>query len=267
MLALLAQATTAAPPDAGAAAVAPGKENLCEIVTAMFSRGDLLAHPEHMLNHLQALSLVWAVIFLTAGLVCLFSGYRYYKTVIVVLALAIGMFSGYYLGLRMDAGTNPTNARYIIGGCLAALFAVVCFPLMKYAVAVLGGLIGAFIGANAWAAIAVQAAHGHETVAAQNYWIGALVGLIIFGMLAFILFKASLVMSTSISGSTLAVMGAMALLLQVPQWRGTVSNSVSSHAVILPMLVLVPAVIGLIHQGVTSPAGKGGGGGKEKAAA
>lgn len=258
MLAALAQAAQPAHASRGAA---PITNNLFDIITGMFSRGDLLAHPEHMLHHLEALSMVWAVIFLTAGLVCMLSGYRYYKSIVIILALAIGMFGGYYLGLRMDSGSNPTNARYIIGGCLAALLGVVCFPLMKYAVAAIGGLIGAFIGANAWSAVAFQS---QAAASADNYWIGALVGLLVFGMLSFILFKTSVVMFTSVSGSTLAVMGAMALLLQVPAWRGAVSNGITSHAVIVPMLVLVPAVIGLILQGSSAA---GGGGGDDKAAA
>ena len=67
-------------------------------------------------------------------------------------------------------------------------------------------------------------------------------------MLAFILFKLSVVMFTSVSGSTMAVLGAMALLLQVPQWQSSVTKSLSSHTIVLPLLVLVPAMIGLILQ-------------------
>ena len=70
---------------------------------------------------------VWAMIFLAAGLVCLFQGYKIYKTVTVVLALSIGAFAGYYLGKKI-------HAEYVVAGCLAVLTAVSCFPLMKYAV-------------------------------------------------------------------------------------------------------------------------------------
>jgi hypothetical protein len=40
------------------------------------------------------------------------------------------------------------------------------------------------------------------------------------------------------------VFGAIALLLQVPSWRSSISSSVSAHAAIIPLIVFVPMVIG-----------------------
>ncbi len=217
--------------------------NIFEIVTGVFSRADTLAHPDELVKHLESLSMVWAVVFLSAGLVCMLNGYKFYKPVTVILALAVGAFSGYALGVKIDA------QEYIIAGCLGALMAVACMPLMKYAIAVMGGLAGSFIGANAWTSVAHMMGDGSQPHAAvQHHWVGALIGLIVFGMLSFILFKVSIVVFTSISGSTLAVMGGMALLLQVPEWRESVTNGLSSHAIVLPLLVAVPAVIGFILQ-------------------
>ena len=210
-------------------------------VIEIFSRLDTLAHPENLVEALQAMSGVWAMIFLAAGLVCLFQGYKIYKTVTVVLALSIGAFAGYYLGKKI-------HAEYVVAGCLAVLTAVSCFPLMKYAVSVLGGLAGAFIGANSWSALGrLMGGHGDNSVS-QHYWVGALMGLLLFGMLAFILFKITVVMFTSVSGSTIAVLGGVALLLQIERFEATIAESISAHAMILPILVLVPAVIGFILQ-------------------
>lgn len=222
---------------------APSLVNLLENLTGVFSRPDMLAHPVDLASRLQELSAVWAVVFLTAGLVCMLSGYRFYKTIVVLLALAIGVFAGYYLGKKI-------NAEYVVAGCLGALLAVCVFPLMKYAVALIGGLVGAFIGANSWSAISrmLQSGGKLSDQAADNIWIGALVGLLVCGMLAFILFKVSVVLSTSVSGSTLAVMGALALLMQVQPWQKSVSEGISTHAMVVPLLVVVPAVIGFILQ-------------------
>lgn len=221
--------------------VAQAHPSVFDSVIEIFSRFDTLAHPENLLEALQAMSGVWAMIFLAAGLICLFQGYKIYKTVTVILALSIGAFAGYYLGKKIDA-------EYVVAGCLAMLTAVSCFPLMKYAVSVLGGLAGAFIGANSWSAIGrVLGSHGSNSVS-QHYWVGALVGLLVFGMLAFILFKITVVMFTSVSGSTIAVLGGVALLLQVEKFQATIADSISAHAMILPILVLVPAVIGFILQ-------------------
>ncbi len=249
MFTTLAQATQQAAQAAPAADATPKNNNLFDIVTGLFSRVDMLAHPQDMLPKLEAMGIVWAVVFLTAGLLCMFNGYKYYKLIVTFLAVLIGLFAGYAVGQRLDAGgTTASHAPYIVGGCCAALLAVLCFPLMKYAVAVLGGLIGAFIGANLWSAIALQAHKGEVTQIAELYWIGALIGLILIGMLAFVLFKLSVELFTSVSGSTLAVIGGVALLMEVPGWRGSVSDSIGAHAVIIPMLVLVPALIGLISQ-------------------
>ncbi len=217
-------------------------DNLFETVTKCFSRADTLAHPAAVVEALTTLSVVWAVVFIVAGLLCLFNGYRFHKAATVVLALVIGLFAGYWMSLRLNI-----QAPYLIAGCLGILLAAVAFPLMKYTVAVLGGLSGAFVGANLWSSVAAVSGHA-EAVA--HHWIGALVGLIVCGMLAFVVFKLSVVFTTSISGALLAVFGMVALLLNFPSdaLRGSISSSLTSHAVILPMLVLVPAVIGLIMQ-------------------
>jgi hypothetical protein len=238
MLSILAQASNATqnPEDI--------QTNVFEIVTGVFSRADTLAHPDQFVPHLQSMSVVWAVVFLTCGFVCLLNGYKFYKPVTVVLAAAVGAFAGYAIGQKIHA------EEYIVAACFGALLGVACMPLMKYAVALMGGLSGAFIGANAWSAIIRLAMDPGQPLppAAERYWIGALIGLIVFGMLAFIVFKLSIVLFTSVSGSTLAVMGGMALLLQVPEWQPAVLNSLSSHAIVLPLLVMVPAIIGLILQ-------------------
>jgi|GEM_PF-517348 len=220
----------------------PDPDNVFEIVTSVFSRPDTLAHPGELTSSLQSMSAVWAIVFLAAGLVCLLNGYKIYKSVIVVMGLAIGAFVGYYMGKQIQAA-------YIVAGCLGILFAVGCWPLMKYAVAAFGGLAGAFIGANVWAACAKLVQNPtHAEAMSNNYWVGALIGLLFFGMLAFVVFKLSIVLFTSLSGSTIAVLGAVALLLQVPAWKGPITSGISSHPIIIPLLIMVPTAIGLILQ-------------------
>lgn len=255
---MLAQTTPAAP------ATTHAVDNLFQTITKCFSRVDALAHPSGIVDALTALSVVWAVVFIVAGVLCLFNGYKFHKAATVVLALVIGMFAGYWMSLRMNI-----QAPYLIAGCVGLLLAVVAFPLMKYVAAALGGLAGAFVGANLWSSVATVSGHAEHV---SHHWIGALVGLIVFGMLAFIVFKLSVVLTTSVSGSLLAVFGFVALLLNMPNdaMRSSISNSLTSHAIVLPMLVLVPAVIGLIMQeapkaAAASGSGSGSGGGKAAA--
>jgi len=217
--------------------------NLFDTVVSVFSRGDMLAQPDKLVDSLQQLSIVWAVVFIVAGLLCMFNGYKFYKITTVSLAALIGMFGGYWLGQHIAA-------PFIVAGCLGLLLAVVALPLMKYAIAVFGGLIGAFAGANLWSgfAHAINTAAEEQTIPADAYWIGALVGLIVFGMLAFILFKLSIELFTSVSGSTIAVLGVIALLLSIEPWRPTVSSGLQEHQLVVPLLVFVPAIIALILQ-------------------
>lgn len=231
------------------AAAKPDPNAFLEVLTQIFSRLDTLAAPGELLKQVQNLSLIWGAIFLAAGLLCLFQGAKYYKVVTVVLALAIGGIVGYALSRKMEAAP-------IVSGCLAALFAVCCWPLMKYAVAIMGGIAGAFLGANAWTAIAATAAghaeNGGAAASSRLCWVGALMGLIICGMLAFVLFKLSIVFFTSVSGATVALIGALCLLMQVKGIQESMTKNFGHNALVLPLLMIVPACIGLIMQH-TSP--------------
>jgi hypothetical protein len=222
-------------------ALAQTDANIFEVISGVFSRPDTLAHPKDLVSHLQSLSVVWAMVFLIVGLLVMLNGYKFYKWATVGLALLIGLFAGYQMGKQV-------NAEYIVGGCLAVLLGVCCFPLMKYAVAAMGGLAGAFIGANAWTALAHIGKGANAAAIADNYWVGALVGLIICGMLAFVLFKLSIILFTSVGGATLAAIGGLGLLLSFQVTSQAVADSVSAHAITIPLLVFVPALIALILQ-------------------
>ncbi|MAE65275.1 MAG: hypothetical protein CMJ18_13470 [Phycisphaeraceae bacterium] len=225
--------------------VSEGSATIFDIVTTIFAKGDALAQPGRMVEALQNMSIVSATVFLIVGLLCLFNGYRYYRIATVLLALAIGAFVGYALGERI-------GAQWIVAGCFGVLLATICFPLMKYAVALMGGLTGAYIGANGWSCIAQLVSSRTDGLnIADHYWIGAIVGLTLFGMLAFVLFKLSIIVFTSIGGSTIAVLGILALLLQIPLFSDDIASGLRAHASVIPLLVLVPAVIGLVLQETT----------------
>lgn len=213
------------------------------ILPRLFDRFDALAHPDNLIHVLQQTTWVVGMIFLVVGLTCMLQGYKLYKGVVIITALLLGAIVGYKLG-------QSIQAEVIVAGCLGVLLAVVAWPFMKFAVAACGALAGAFIGANAWSAIAnhINAASEAASLDPNAYWAGALVGLVLFGLLSFILFELSVVVFTSFSGSVLAVLGVITLLLQVPAWRESVAASIQANPLIMPMLVIVPAVIGLVLQ-------------------
>jgi len=154
----------------------------------------------------------------------------------------IGLFAGYWIGQQIQA-------PFVVAGSLGLLLAAISFPLMKFAVSIFGGLTGAFIGANLWAGFASAMNKAADThIPVDAYWIGALVGLMLCGMLAFILYKLSIVLFTSVSGATIAVLGALALLLSFDPWQETIKSGLTASQMVIPLLVFVPAVIGLILQ-------------------
>ncbi|MEE9405432.1 MAG: hypothetical protein V3V20_11110 [Algisphaera sp.] len=248
-LPVLAQSTAASVTHSSPTSMSEAIKNFFDVVAGMFSKGDALAQPDHVIQHLSSLGAVWAVIFVIVGVMCMLNGYRFYRAATIGVALLLGMFAGYWFGSKI-------GAPYIVAACLGVLMATLAFPLMKYAVALMGGLTGAFVGANLWAgmadAINTIASEGSTVpqywVPSEAYWLGAFLGLLICGMLAFILFKLSVVWFTSVSGSTLAVMGAIALLLSFEPWQATVTSSLRSSNLVIPLLVFVPAMIGLIMQ-------------------
>jgi hypothetical protein len=216
-----------------------------EPVGSVFARLDTLAHPDMLVPALEKMSVVWALIFLVAGLVAMINGFKLYKWCTIVLALAIGVFAGYFMG-------KAINAQYVVAGCLGLLLAVCCWPLMKYAVALFAGIVGAFLGANLWAAASTlvndQALREHIVA---TYWVGGLVGLVFCGMLAFLLFKVTVVLFTSVTGATLAMLGTLALLVRIQGVRDSLSQWMTPNhvnTIVLPLLAFVPAVIGLVLQ-------------------
>ena len=212
------------------------------VIPNLFGRLDTLAHPEMLVDNLQKLSIISAAIFVTVGIVCLLQGYKLYKGVVIFMALALGWIVGHHLGKHIEA-------EFVVATCLGVLLAVVAWPFMKYGVALAGALAGAFIGANAWSALAERInSSGSVTLPPDAYWAGALIGLVLFGLLTFILFEWSIVLFTSVSGSVLAVIGILALLLQIPAWQEGLTKSLTANALVIPMLVIVPAVAGLVLQ-------------------
>jgi hypothetical protein len=215
---------------------------LFETVTGLFAMGDFLAQPDHVLEVLSGLTVTWAMIFIIAGSLCLVNGYRLYKAVTIGLALLIGMFGGYALG-------GSIGVPYIVAACAGLLLAVVAMPLMKYAVALFGGLMGAFIGANLWSGVADALQKGADvSLPGDMYWIGALIGLILSGMLAFILFKLAVVLMASVTGATLVVLGTIAMLLTFEPVRQPMIDALTANRVVIPLLVFVPAAIALVWQ-------------------
>lgn len=235
--AILAKAKSAASSSSGGAALS------FEPLRHFPGQGDLLTWCHEM-------ALGSAILLMALGVVYLMFGYRLYKGLIALNAAVIGGYVGALLGMKAEST--------LVGGIIGAVLATaISFPLMKWAVAVIGGVVGAFVGAGVWKAC------GQEPAFA---WAGAMTGLVGFGMFSFILFRASIILYTSAQGAVMLVVGGLGLAFKYPEMAVKIAQSLSSQPLALPMGLLLASAIGLWYQQTHAPAGAsaGGGGGDDK---
>jgi hypothetical protein len=191
-----------------------------------FAQTDLLAECRDM--HAGV-----AVVLLFAGIIFLLWGYFAFKALVTLNAAVLGALAGAMIGNRTGA---PVPAA-LIGMFIAA---VVTWPLMKYAVAVMGGLIGMAIGMSLWRSFGLD-----PNFAAS----GGGMGLIFFGMLSFILFRTSVMMFTSLQGSLMLIAGILGLIYKMQSVDGTfIDTKLTVSPFIMPMTVGFATVCGIIYQ-------------------
>jgi hypothetical protein len=181
------------------------------------------------LNFLEALT------FISFGVVCLLYGWRVFKILVIISFGLLGLALGVVIGDKI-AGQNSQ----ILGGVIGlALFAALSVPLMRWAVCILGAVAGGLLTSGIWYACGLT----------ETYlWAGALIGIIAGGMISFIVFKAAVMLFSSLGGSTLIVVGVLALLHLHQQTAQDVEELVFTNRWFLPVALLVPTAIGLIVQ-------------------
>jgi hypothetical protein len=204
----------------------------------MLSHPAWLPAPEHwpgqvdLITWCQHMSPGAAAILVLGGVVYLVFGIYLFRALVTVNAALFGAYIGAWVGQKLDS----TMPGLLVGMVLAAALA---WPLMKYAVAAMGGAYGALLGAALWQTVGLEPAFA---------WAGAAIGLVAFGLLSFILFRGSIMMYTSLQGSVMLVFGLLGLLLKYQDIAPTLLNSMNARPFVLPMAIFIPAIIGLIFQ-------------------
>lgn len=195
------------------------------------SQGDLMNWCLHMNAGLAAL-------LIALGIVYLLFGFKMFRVLMMLNAAALGAAVGFAVGQRTDLGL----ALMVLCGFVAA---AVTWPLMKWAIAILGGLSGALLGACLW-----------QTVGLDPHfaWSGALTGLVLFGLLSFIIFRGSVTMYMSLQGAAMLILGLLGMLCKYDQIAPKVTNTMSLRPFLLPMAVIIPAIIGMLYQQADAPA-------------
>jgi hypothetical protein len=200
------------------------------------SQQDLLNWCQHMTPGLAALLILLGVVYLIFG-------YKIFKALVMLNAAAVGAAIGLAIGQRTEMGL----ALMVLCGFVSA---AITWPLMKWAVAVMGGLAGALLGATLWQTFGLD-----PTFA----WSGALSGLILFGLLSFILFRGSVTMYMSLQGAAMLIFGLLGMVDKYEQVAPKITSAMTMKPFLLPMAIIIPAIIGMLYQqsdGASAAAGK-----------
>jgi len=216
-----------------------------------FQNLDILTHPDRLLDNLAKMPLIGGSVIVVVGAMCVLNGYKWHKWVVIALAFLLGLGVGQILSHQMGKSA-------IVAVALGVLFATIATPMLRWTVAIFGGLTGAFLGANAWTLA--------NATPSDAQWAGACMGFIALALLSFVVFRLVVVLFTSIGGGAMVVLGAICLLMQVPGWQETIRANLSTNQYLIPLLVTVAAVAGFVIQesrvracGGEAPAGGGGG--------
>ncbi|MHC4294183.1 MAG: hypothetical protein ACYSTL_01205 [Planctomycetota bacterium] len=192
-------------------------------------------------NSLSTMNLGLAIVLLAGGIIYLLNGWKTFKILVIVNAAIVGGLLGIQFGRLLGSENMP-----LFGGVAGTLlFAVLSWPMMKFAVALMGGLAGSFLGYGMWNYVATAT---RQEAITQYAWAGALIGLITLGLLAFLVFKLVIMVFTSLQGSLMAVSGLLALLMLVETFRVRLEPTLRSNTHLLVLLLGVPAVIGFAFQ-------------------
>ncbi len=189
---------------------------------------------DEMWKYISSLGLVEALTFISFGTVCLFYGWRIFKILVTICFGLLGLFLGVWANQNLIQG----DVIWLSLICVV-FFAVLSVPFMRWGVTLLGAFSGGILTAGVWLAAGLP-----ETY----FWAGGLIGLIAGGMISFIVFKIAVMLFTSLGGSTLMVVGVLAILYRYMLDADRFKAFVLDHQWFLPTLLLVPMAFGIFLQ-------------------
>lgn len=194
----------------------------------------------------QITSLSWlhAIIAISFGIVWLLYGWRIFKVLVVISFALLGLYLGITIGKQLHGDQVNVSNEVWAGVIGLALFAFVSVPLMKWCVCILGAVAGGVLTSGLWYAFGLP----------QVYlWAGAVIGIIAGGMISFIVFKAAVMLFTSLGGGAITLVGVLALwhlyeTKMVEPATTHIHDLVFNDQWFLPVALLIPTIIGIITQ-------------------
>ncbi len=187
-------------------------------------------------EQISTISWLHAILAVSFGVVYLLYGWRIFKALAVICFALLGLFAGMMLGEK--------TGNQMWGGVIGLIaLAALSFPLMKWCICILGALAGGTLTAAIWYAFSLP----------QMYiWAGAAIGIVAGGMISFIIFKAAVMLFTSLGGSVILVVGVLSLLNSYEQISDPpteyIFDMVHNNSWFLPVVLLAPTIFGMIMQ-------------------
>jgi len=185
-------------------------------------------------EHITSLGLLEALTFISFGTVCLFYGWRVFKVLVTISFALLGLLIGVWINRLLVEGNVIWLAIITTG-----LFAFLSVSLMRWGVSVLGAAAGAILTGGAWLASGLPE---------QYIWAGGLIGFVAGFLISFIIFKAAVMLFTSLGGSALVVVGILAVLYQYMGADQKLEDLVFNQNWFLPVVLLAPVAAGIILQ-------------------
>ena len=194
----------------------------------------------------QITSLSWlqAVIAISFGIVWLLYGWRIFKILVVISFALLGLYLGITVGQEFANPEEANHTEVWAGVVGLVLLAFVSVPLMRWCVCILGAVAGGTLTSGLWYAFGLP----------QLYlWAGGVIGVVAGGMISFIIFKAAVMLFSSLGGGAITLVGALALMhlyetKMVEPATTQIHDLIFDHQWFLPVALLLPTVVGIITQ-------------------
>ena len=205
---------------------------------------------DEVLTRLGHLEPYQAAILLVAGVVYMLWGLKIFRSLVTLNLAALGFALGSAAATMLaESHQGDTHLWWLYGGLIGAVvLGALAWPMMKFAVALMGAAAGAFAGYHLWQYIAIM--QSHQDWLRYN-WAGGLAGLLLVGTLTLVLFRFVIMLFTSLQGAVLAMAGSAALVLHNDSWRDAARDHLLHDRHLLPLLVIGTTLVGFLFQAIS----------------
>ena len=187
---------------------------------------------DEWINMLRSAHGIASVPLIAGGLGLMLFGWRMWKICVVLAFGVIGTIAGFHL-------VGPVKDQWFYAVCCGAILGLGSYYPVKFAIAVLGGLI--------------VTAFAHFYLTNLNVAGAALLGACIvafFGGTAFAVINRRhiVIIVTAFLGAVLLISGLMTWVISAPAFVGTVRAMAASSMIVVPFMLLVPTVMSCFYQ-------------------